>query len=36
MKRCLVQFATENNIEPADRESFFAVKSNEDKKKNRQ
>ncbi|RCN53307.1 divalent cation transporter [Ancylostoma caninum] len=35
MKRCLVQFATENNIEPADRESFFAVKSNEDKKKNR-
>ncbi|VDL83766.1 unnamed protein product [Nippostrongylus brasiliensis] len=36
MKRCLVQFATENNIEPADRETFFATKSNEDKKKNRQ
>ncbi|KAK5975931.1 hypothetical protein GCK32_002409, partial [Trichostrongylus colubriformis] len=33
MKRCLVQFATENNIEPADKESFFAVKSAEDKKK---
>lgn len=26
MKRCLVSFARENNIEPADRTSFFAEK----------
>lgn len=35
MKRDLVQFAQEKNIEPADKEVFFNYKPPEDKKKNR-
>ncbi|CAD6199420.1 unnamed protein product [Caenorhabditis auriculariae] len=34
MRRDLVKFAQENNIEPADKETFFNPKSHEEKKKN--
>lgn len=33
MKRNLVTWAKEQNIEPADKDSFFKTKSNDEKKK---
>uniref|UniRef100_A0A1I7WMU3 N-terminal amino-acid N(alpha)-acetyltransferase NatA n=1 Tax=Heterorhabditis bacteriophora TaxID=37862 RepID=A0A1I7WMU3_HETBA len=36
MKRCLVQFAKDNDIEPADKEAFFNPKITDEKKKSRQ